>query len=224
VDAVIKVGGSLADTPAALKLLGAELSRLAKKHEFAVVPGGGKIADVVRKLDLKFALPSAVTHQMAILAMDQYGLLLSQVIPDSCTFDSLEDARKIFRRHQVAVLLASKLLFMDDPFEPSWDVTSDSISAYIAVKWNAFKAIFVTDVDGIFTKDPKRYSEATLLNNISAHELLELDKRTSVDKFLPNFLEKNPLDCYIVNGLQPKRVAAILSGKKTVCTRISDIK
>ena len=220
-DAVIKVGGSLADTLDALKTLGAELCRLAKKHQITVVPGGGRFADVVRDLDAKFALPAMATHRMAILAMDQYGLLLSQVIPESCTCDSLEDAQKISSKGQVAIFLSSKLLFADDPLEPSWDVTSDSISAYIAAKLNALTVILVTDVDGVFTKDPKSQSDATLMKTISTNELIKFHKRTSVDKFLPKFLMKNQLDCYVVNGRFPERIGAILSGQKVICTRIT---
>jgi 5-(aminomethyl)-3-furanmethanol phosphate kinase len=221
VDAVIKVGGSLAEHPATLKTLGIELCRLAKNHQITVVPGGDKFADVIRDLDAKFALPAVVTHRMAILAMDQYGLLLSQVIPDCHVCDSLEAALEISSKGQVGVFLPTKLLSAYDPFEPSWDVTSDSISAYIAVKLNALNAIFVTDVDGVFTKDPKSQSDAALMKTISTYELIKFHKRTSVDKFLPKFLMKNPLSCYVVNGRFPERLSAILSGQKVICTRIT---
>jgi aspartokinase-like uncharacterized kinase len=221
VDAVIKVGGSLAEDPAALKLLGTELCRLAKKHQFVVVPGGGKFADVIRDLDVKFALPAVITHRMAILAMDQYGLFLSQVIPDCQVCDSLRDALEISSKDQAAVFLPSKLLSANDPFEPSWDVTSDSIAAFIAVELKASRAIFVTDVNGIFTDEPKMHADAKLLSNIAVHKLLGLGKRTSIDKFLPKFLLVNPLDCYVINGHYPERIGEALSGQKTICTRVS---
>ena len=219
-DAVIKVGGSLSENPEDLKTLGAELCCLAKRHHFVVVPGGGKFADAVRDLDAKFALPAAVAHRMAILAMDQYGLLLSQVIPECGTCDSLEEAERLSEMEKAAVFLPSKLLFQDDPFEPSWDVTSDSIAAYIALRLNVAKTIFVTNVDGIFTKDPKKHADAVLLNEVSVGELLRLSSRTSVDKFLPNFLIEQPAECYVVNGEHPERIGKILSGQSAICTHI----
>jgi 5-(aminomethyl)-3-furanmethanol phosphate kinase len=221
VEAVIKVGGSLAENPKILKALGEELCRIAKRHRIVVVPGGGKFADAVRELDSKYALPSSLSHKLAILAMEQYGVFLSHVFPDCCCCcDSLKAALKLAKEAKVPIFLPSKLLSQRDQFEPSWDVTSDSIAAYIAVKVNAAKAVFVTDVDGIFMKDPKKHSDAKLLQNVSARELASRGERTSVDKFLPNFLMENSLDCYVVNGESAKRIDAILSNQQTVCTRI----
>jgi 5-(aminomethyl)-3-furanmethanol phosphate kinase len=220
-DAVIKVGGSLAENPKILKALGKELCQIAKTHSIAIVPGGGKFADVVRDLDQKYALPASLSHKLAILAMDQYGMFLSHVVPDSFIHDSFEGTQRLTDDGKIPIFLPSKLLSQEDPFEPSWDVTSDSIAAYIAVKVNAAMAIFVTEVEGIFTKDPKKHVDAKLLQKISARELASRGERTSVDKFLPNFLMENPVDCYVVNGKYPKRIDAIVSNRQTVYTRIS---
>jgi 5-(aminomethyl)-3-furanmethanol phosphate kinase len=220
VEAVIKVGGSLAEAPSALKALGAELSRLAKNHRIVVVPGGGKFADAVRELDAKFTLPAAISHRMAILAMDQYGLLLSPIIPDASACEALSGVRRLAGSGQVPILLPSRPLSKSDPFEPSWDVTSDSIAAYVAVKLRAAMAIFVTDVDGVFTEDPKNSADAKLLNRVTLDELLGIGNRTSVDKYLPRFLKQHPLKSYVVNGNCPERIGKILCGRATVCTRI----
>jgi aspartokinase-like uncharacterized kinase len=107
-----------------------------------------------------------------------------------------------------------------DPFDPSWDVTSDSIAAYIACKLKAGNVVFVTDVDGIFTADPKNHGNVRLLSQVSVDALLGFSERTSVDKFLPVFLSQHELNCYVVNGLFPERLAAILSRQETVATRI----
>ena len=47
-----------------------------------------------------------------------------------------------------------------------------------------------------------------------------MDKRTSVDKTLPKMLLNLPIDCFVVNGLFPERVEAILDGQDVVCTLI----
>ena len=79
-DAVIKVGGSLSENQNVLCALGMMLSTVAQKKSIAVMPGGGKFADTVREIDLRYALQPELSHKMAILAMDQYGLFLSQFI------------------------------------------------------------------------------------------------------------------------------------------------
>ena len=219
-DAVIKVGGSLAETPEVLRALCVELCQIAKEYAFVVVPGGARFADVVRDFDEKFALPPVVSHRMAILAMDQYGLVLSHLIPESRCFNSIKTVKCISEDKKVSVLLPSKLMFLEDSLETSWDVTSDSIAAYIAHRLHAERVILVTDVNGVFTKDPKKFVDAKLMSEVSVGELLSYAERTSVDKFLPKYLSKNPIDCYIVNGKHPERIKAVLSGRKTICTRI----
>jgi aspartokinase-like uncharacterized kinase len=217
-DAVVKIGGSMAEDPVALRALCDRLGEIAKKHRVVVVPGGGKFADVAREFDHRFGLLPEISHRMAILGMDQFGLLLSQIIPDSVAVYLLSDAKQLSEIGLVPVFLPSRLMFRDDPLEPSWDVTSDSITAYLASRLSADKVILVTDVDGIFTRDPKKHSDAKLINELSASELLKLIHRTSVDSFLPKLLLNTQIDCYVVNGAYPGRIEAILAGQHTVCT------
>jgi aspartokinase-like uncharacterized kinase len=219
-DAVIKIGGSLAEDPADLSALCNKLGKIAKKYRIVVVPGGGKFADVVREFDQRFVLSPDISHRMALLGMAQFGLLLSQIIPNSCAVYLLNDAKQLSEIKVVPIFLPSRLMFQDDPLEHSWDVTSDSIAAYVASRLNAGKVILATDVDGIFTSDPKKHSDAKLLKRTSASELLKLIQRTSVDQFLPKLLLKTQMDCYIVNGKYPERIEAILAGQHAVCTLV----
>jgi len=115
--------------------------------------------------------------------------------------------------------LPSRLLFKEDPLKNSWDVTSDSIAAYVAVRLKAVKLILVTNVDGIFTEDPAN-EQAFLIEQLSPEEIFKFSTRTSVDRFLARMLLDTPVDCYVVNGKYPERVEAILAGQKTTCTQI----
>ena len=220
-DAVIKVGGSLAEDHARLKALCTTLSALAENYELMVVPGGGKFADVVRDLDQRFNLSSVVSHRMAILGMDQFGLLLSDFVPNSQVIRRLEAAKVASEAKNSPIFLPSQLMFQEDPLENSWDVTSDSIAAYVAWRLHAGKLVLVTDVDGVFTLDPKKHKEAVLIKQISAKELLKLNKQTSVDRLLPKLLLDAQMDCYVVNGRYPERVEAVLAGHPVTCTFIS---
>ncbi|NLE05777.1 MAG: hypothetical protein GX638_13395 [Crenarchaeota archaeon] len=220
---VIKIGGSLSEKPNVLRNLGYELSKIAQKQKILIIPGGAKFADVIRELDNKFKLPASFTHRMAILAMDQYGLFLSQILPNSQLCDSIKEANKISKAGKLAIFLPSKMVLDCDPFEASWDVTSDSIAAYIAIKVHSKKVILITDVDGIFDEDPKILKNAKLLKTISADKLHSYGGRTSVDKFLPTFLLENSIDVYVVNGVDATRIIDILLGKQTICTLIKKV-
>jgi len=220
-DAVIKIGGSLAEDAERLRALCTKLSEFAKKYAIVVVPGGGRFADVVRDFDKRFTLSSVVSHRMAILGMDQFGLLLSQIIPNSCATYLLSDAKQLSEIGVVPVFLPSRLMFREEPLENSWDVTSDSIAAYVAGRLHVAKVVLITDVDGIFTEDPKKHSDATLIEKLSAEELLKFNQRTSVDRYLPKLLLESPIDCYVVNGKHPERIEAVLAGQQATCTLIA---
>jgi aspartokinase-like uncharacterized kinase len=220
-EAVIKIGGSLAEEPERLKALCCKLSELAKKHLIVVVPGGARFADVVRDFDSRFRLSSGISHRMAILGMDQFGLLLSQFIPDSCATYVLDDVKQFSEIGVVPIFLPSRLMFNEDPLENSWDVTSDSIAAYVAIRLGAKKVVLATDVDGIFTGDIEKQTGLKFLQRLSAAELLKLNQRTSVDRFLPKLLLKAQINCYVVNGKYPERLEAVLTGHETTSTLIS---
>ena len=217
---VLKVGGSLAEDPASLWRLCQKLSVLAKTHRILIVPGGGEFADTVRKLDKTYNLSNVVAHKMAILAMDQYGLFLSDIAPNSYVSYDLKEIINS-ASGMLPIFLPSKLMFCKDPLEHSWNVTSDTITAYIADTLHAKKLVLVTNVDGIFSQDPKQNVDATCIEILSVEELLGWNKRTSVDKTLPKMLLQTKLDCYIVNGRYPERIKLILQNKKTVCTHIT---
>jgi len=218
-EAILKVGGSLAEHPASLKKLCEELASLAKTHRILIVPGGGKFADIVREFDKAYGLSNTVAHKMAVLAMDQFGLFLSDITPNSYVSHSLKGIKNP-TSGMLPVFLPSKFMFRRDPLEHSWDVTSDSIAAYIAGVLHAKKLFLVTNVDGIFTEDPKEDVNAKLIAELFAERLLSWNKRTSVDKTLPELLLKTRLNCYVVNGKYPKRIKAILENEKSVYTRI----
>jgi len=118
------------------------------------------------------------------------------------------------------IFLPSALFFKEDPLENSWDVTSDSIATYIAGRLQASKVILVTDVDGVHTDNPKTTPEAKLIKSLSPSQLVVMNKRTNVDNALPTLLLKASIDCFVVNGLFPERIEAILDGRETICTII----
>ena len=217
---IVKVGGSLALYPEKLRNLCTKINEISKKQKLIIVPGGGEFADVVRCVDKRFHLSCNTSHKMAILGMDQYGLLLSDLMPYSVTANKLIEIKHFLDLDQLPIFLPSNSMIREDPLKNSWAVTSDSIAVYIASRLKVTKVLLITDVDGIYNNDPKTVSDAKLINDISASALLAMNKRTSVDEELPNLLLKNPIDCYVVNGLFPERIKSVLEGQEAICTLI----
>jgi aspartokinase-like uncharacterized kinase len=220
-EAVVKIGGSLAAHPNALRILCTKVGEIAKKHRLLIVPGGGIFADVVRETEKRFQTSAYVSHKMAVLGMEQFGLLLSELIGDAITIASLEKSKDYWKSESTPVFLPSKMMFREEPLEASWDVTSDSIAAFVACRVNADAVILAKDVDGIFDSDPKKNPNAKLIAKLSLSKLSKRAGQTGVDRYLPRLLKEKGLDCYFVNGLFPERIAQVLDGKETTCTWIS---
>jgi len=157
---------------------------------------------------------------MAVLGMDQYGLLLSELISKSRLAHSLGVIEGMSGSGHAVVLMSSRVVSRARSLEASWDVTSDSIAAYVAARLSAEKLVLVTDVDGVFSANTEVEARAELLEEVSASSLLQLGVRTSVDRFLPKLLLKYELECFVVNGRYPERLRRVLAGEPTVHTRI----
>ncbi|ODS40722.1 hypothetical protein BEH94_05090 [Candidatus Altiarchaeales archaeon WOR_SM1_SCG] len=201
---VIKLGGSLTKDKKILANLCREIEKLTKKFDLLIVPGGGEFADIVREYDKKFNLSQEISHRMAVLAMDQTGFLISGFFNDN--------------NNKVKILIPSKI-FLELPeseLEHSWDVTSDSISAYLAGKLNAEKLIILTDVCGLYDSDPKKNQDAKLFKKVNLNEIKNFHD-SCVDKKFHEFL-KTP--CCIINGKFPGRISAALENKEFVGTEI----
>jgi len=146
--AVVKVGGGLAATPGLLPRIGKAVALAARGHPLVVIPGGGPFADQVRAFDRGHQLSADAAHWMAILAMDQYAFALCDVIPGSRL---VEDGAAIQAAHaegQVPVLAPARWLRATDELPHTWDVTSDSLAAYLATLLGADQLVLVKPVAG----------------------------------------------------------------------------
>ena len=218
---LVKLGGSLALQSEKLRVLCKNLNDASKNQKIVVVPGGGEFADTVRTVDQRFNLSCEIAHRMAILGMDQYGLLLSDLMDNSILVSMIEEVKDALDSGRLPVFLPSGFMLTEDPLEKSWDVTSDAIAVYLASRLHIKKVLLVTDVDGIYTRNPKKYPDAKLIKKTSSRELLKIGERTSVDKMAPLFASKYEINCFVVNGLFPERVISIIEGKNAISTRIS---
>lgn len=146
--AVVKVGGGVASVPGQLSRLGQALAEAARRHRLVVVPGGGVFADQVRAYDRTNGLSADAAHWMAILGMDQYAFALSDAMPGS---HLVEDRAGILAAHaegRVPVLAPARWLRATDELPHTWDVTSDSLAAYLATLLGADRLVMVKPVAG----------------------------------------------------------------------------
>ncbi|MEM4575882.1 MAG: hypothetical protein QW701_00320 [Candidatus Nezhaarchaeales archaeon] len=212
-DFIIKIGGSLCKHPNALHRLCSRLSKWLKGKECIVTPGGGPFADIIRHMQRVHTISDDVAHEMALLAVDQYGLMLSELIRGSIPVRTLVDAKKI-ANHAIPILLPSYLIISLDILEHTWNAGSDCIAAIVAKTCSSKRLILVKDVDGIY--DPQDQSK--MLTEVPSSQLENV--KTCLDPLLPRLLRGSTIECIVVNGLKPSRVKAAIEGSETVCTKI----
>ncbi len=138
---VIKLGGSLLGSPE----LSEWLDVIARHGDgkIVIVPGGGILADAVYESQLMSGVSDLVAHKMAVMAMDQYGILLTGLNSELVTASSdLEIAERGWQ-HRAVVWLPSAMVIADESIPTTWEITSDSLAAWLAHKLNADHLILV---------------------------------------------------------------------------------
>jgi 5-(aminomethyl)-3-furanmethanol phosphate kinase len=206
---VVKVGGGVGDS--ALPALCTKLGELGKRHPLIVVPGGAGFADVVREADRRFGLHAATAHRMAILGMEQFGWLLSELIPGA---ERCADLARVGAGRTTVLLPAALPL---DPLPASWEVTSDSIAAWVADRAGAGRLVLVKEVDGLYAEWPPRGEPFARL---TVAELAAI-RTGGVDAYLPVLLEGAQFETWVVGGRDPERLVELLEQGTTAGTRIA---
>jgi aspartokinase-like uncharacterized kinase len=212
---VVKVGGGLGAGAGddALRALCAKLGELGERHPLLVLPGGAWFADAVRDADRRFALSAKTSHRMAVLGMEQFGWLLSELIPRATHCADLADTARL-APGRTAVLMPAALTLEGLP--TSWQVTSDSIAAWAAGRARAGRLVLVKEVDGLFTQWP---ASGDPIARMTPDELADL-RPGGVDLHLATLLREAPVETWVISGRDPARLAELLERGTTVGTRI----
>jgi hypothetical protein len=139
---VVKLGGSLLADRIQFEAALLAIAEMGRRQRLLIVPGGGPFADAVRDVDSRIGVSSDASHWMAILAMDQYAHVIAErlagatIVTDPAGMQTLDQGR-------VAVLAPFRWLRDADPLPHSWDVTSDSIAAWVAGQVGADQLIVI---------------------------------------------------------------------------------
>lgn len=127
---VVKVGGGLLARVDDLDAVLAEIAAASRDESVLIVPGGGPFANGIRDVDRRIALGDDAAHWMAVLAMDQYAHLIAARLRGSVLVHRQDEIARV--EGLIPVLAPYQWLRDADPLPHSWDVTSDSIAAWVA--------------------------------------------------------------------------------------------
>ncbi|PZP61719.1 MAG: hypothetical protein DI596_04700 [Azospira oryzae] len=197
---VVKLGGSLAGEAVLRDWL--EMLAGYGGGQVVIVPGGGPFADQVREAQDGWRFDDGTAHRMALLAMEQYGLMLTGICPELVPADSRQELLGALRAGRVAVWLPTKMALAADEIPHSWDVTSDSLAAWLANHVSAERLVLV-----------KPFAPAQL--EIEAEEM---SRRGMVDRAFPAFVRSGCFQTLVLGKQQHPALKRLLLG--SVCRPI----
>ena len=187
---VVKLGGSLHhQIPEIVPLL------CKSERPLLVVPGGGLFADAVRQEQVE----GDAAHWMAIAAMEQYAWVIAS--------HGMRTTDILAVPETTAVFLPYISMRQRDPLPHSWDVTSDSISAWIAAELG-IELLVLKSVDGIS------------LNGVMQERVTTSIQSDVVDPLFIPFILKHRIKTTIINGKTKKLLEKFLKGEPVTGTKI----
>lgn len=166
---VVKIGGSLAGSPD----LRGWLDVLEKfTQPLVIVPGGGAFADCVRSMQAAMGFDDETAHRMALVSMEQYGTALAALWPRLVAATTPTALRRALRMgrvpcwHPAAMAIAAAL-------PKSWDLTSDSLAAWLAGKLKAEKLLLIKSMDCPVAKTAADLAVAGVVDSLFPHYAAE---------------------------------------------------
>ncbi|WP_288005675.1 UMP kinase [Thermofilum sp.] len=225
--AVIKLGGSLLFTEGGelreeyVKSFLASLKKYseASDRKIVVVVGGGKVARRYIEVGRRLAVNESL--------LDEIGIQVSRLnasLMHTAFYGTLPLVPDTLRRLHELVNLGMKVIFMGG-LQPGQSTTT---TAALAAESLGAELIIATDVDGIYTEDPKKHPEASFLEEISVGELKRKfvsEQRAGeyrlIDLYALNIIQRGRIATYVLNGNPPDRIFRVLSGEREKYTRIT---
>lgn len=140
--AIVKLGGSLAAGPH----LKGWLSAIAgEPRAVVIVPGGGPFADAVRAAQAAMGFDDGAAHAMAMTAMAMFARALQSLEPRLRAASSRAAIARALRAGEVPVW-APETMALAARLPETWDLTSDSLAAWLAGELRSPQLVLVKHV------------------------------------------------------------------------------
>lgn len=186
-----------------------------------------------------FALTKKAMFELSLLIWDSLSKvgLNSCVVEPSAVIVASGGSIENFNTEFIENLISKKIipvLFGDTVFDEQTGfsiISGDLMVSYLAKKFRADKVIFVSDVDGVFDKNPKVYKDAKLIVEVNEKNYKKIITNMAIynendisgemkGKILSIRDELGDTSVEIINGFKSKRlVDSLLSTRQGIGTR-----
>jgi len=178
---VIKLGGSLSQSDTLVRCL-YSIEQNYLDRAVVIVPGGGAFADQVRSAQQRWQFDDQTAHRMAILAMQQMALLINGLKSDFYIARSVTGIREQLYNQKIVIWSPDIVELDNASIQASWDITSDSLAAWLAKALSARELILV--------------KSAMIDPSLS---LQQLAKQSIIDKGFCEFVKQATFKIQVIN-------------------------
>jgi molybdenum storage protein len=223
---VVKIGGhGVVDYGKDVVLpLMEEIGELSKEHKILVVTGGGVRVRHVLDIGIDLGMPTGVLAELAAKISEQNAVMLTLLLSRwGGTRIHTSDLLELPTTLKLGLLPVIHGTPPYGLYEHPPEVgripphRTDTGALLIAELLGARSCILLKDVDGLYTEDPKRNPQATLIDEIGNEELIARDMEDLVvERKMLEILRdtKTIREIKIVNGHKPGSLTKALRGEK----------
>jgi uridylate kinase len=214
---VLRIGGSVVASPVNTGLMSkyADVVRkLRQNHEVAVVVGGGTLAREFISSAKNLGLNMQAQDEIAISVSRLFAQLFLKTVGDlACkkVASTLDDAATCLSDGKIVVMGGLK---------PG--ITTDAVAALVAEHVDGELLVKGTDQEGIYTKDPRKNSDAVKLDHLSFDDLQDVFSESRhkagmhqiVDPEAVKVLKRKRVKLIVVNGFKPENILLAVQGER----------
>ncbi|MEO6728647.1 MAG: hypothetical protein ABIM99_01870 [Candidatus Dojkabacteria bacterium] len=227
---VVNVGGSLL-SPNDLTLFdfGAanKIKELISKHsdkKFILCVGGGNIARKYQKLleDKSFTKDSE--HEVGVALINVNAVMLKAVLKDQAEekilrYEDFNDESTISFQQQILISAAGAIGHSSD-----WNTMK------LAKRAGVTKVFSLTNIDGVYNKDPKKFPDSILQPTLKWDEYLNIignpkehfpGAKYPVDPLASEFGKGNSIEFYVLSGNNYENFERAINGESFIGTLIN---
>ena len=217
----LKIGGSLLFKPDGeiddffLKNFISVMKKIQQtEHQIILIVGGGKVARKFIEVTRKFNAPEEICDEVGITASRLNARLIISLEKDLFNPQVPTDVETAIG------LLAStkekKFVVMGGLIPGQ---STNAVAAQVAEKWNADAILNATDVDHVYSADPKKDPDAKPLKKLTYQEFSKyIDKEAKAGKYKLfdyrafQIIERAKIKTHMFSGRNPDNIYRIING------------
>ena len=216
---VVKLGGHLISARSGLNLdllksYASLFSKLFDGGRWCVVVGGGEEARRYIQAARSLGLSEALSDMIAVKITRIHAGILAALIGGKAHQRIPETLE------QIVELSSSGKLVVSGGLQPAQSTTA--VAALAAEALNAERLIIATDVEGVYTADPKKDPNAKLLKEVTVSELEEILRNSShkageyklIDQLALKILRRSGIPAAILDGRETRNLEKAIRGER----------